>query len=114
MHILAAVRESLGRLGIYAPKPFEKFQRFNKRNVCGLSLFMFYNILSGMSLIYDAVTISEYSDAIFIFSKTIILSGFYINVVVKAEDIFKLFDKYENIIEKRKCIKLNFIVDIFS
>lgn len=102
MQVLVLVQESLSNLGVYPPQTLEKFRLFNGRNVFGLALFMLFNSLSAMSIIRDAETISEYSDALFIFTKTMILSGFYINFIVKAQATFILIEKFENIVQKRK------------
>lgn len=102
MQRLVMIRESLSRLGISEPQAFEKFRRFNKRNICGLAVYIIYNILSVMSIICDAETLSEYSDGIFIFSSTMVLNGYFINFVVKTQDTFILIENFENIIQKRK------------
>lgn len=101
MQGFVAFRESMSRCGIYAPQSFEKFRFFSKRNACGLGVLMFYDTLSLMSIIFDAETLSEYSDSIFIFSGTLSLIGYSINFVVKTQDTFILIKNIENIIQKR-------------
>lgn len=102
MRVFVVIRETLGRLGIHAPKAFEKFRNFNKRNVCGLVVYLSYNISTVVFLIYDAETMSEYSDSIYLFSVTFVLNAMYINLIVNTKEIFNLVERLENIIQKRK------------
>lgn len=102
MQAFVAIRESMSRLGIYAPQAFEKFRCINKINVCGLAVLMFYNILSLMSIICDAETMSEYSDGIFIFSGMLVSIGYFVTLVVQTQEIFIIIENVENIIQKRE------------
>lgn len=104
MRVFVVIRESLGRLGIHAPEAFEKFRKFNKRNICGLAVYLFCDISTVMSLICDAQTIAEYSDSIIAFSATFFINGMYINFIVNTQEIFNLVQRIENIIQKRRLI----------
>lgn len=107
MKVLQSVRNSLTSFGLYPPQVFEGFRRPNVRIVFVVVGHVLFCIGTTMFFIWEAETLVDYSDSLFACSSMNIGFFMLIIILIKTEQVFKLIESFETIIQIREFIKYN-------
>lgn len=102
MIIFRSIKETLVFLGIHSPQSFEHFQRFNLRNSMVLLYFLVSTTLMAMFLFFGDGTLAEYSSAIYGTLCSALLIFLIFTLIWKTEKLYRLIDKFGDLIQKRK------------
>lgn len=102
MKIFATFENRMNSLGIFRPKPFEKFQRFNVKNV-----FFFFNVVSlflliGLNMVHHDDSFADYSETFFGLASAMAIIFFDFILIIKTRDVFELIDNYQKLINQRE------------
>lgn len=98
MKIFQSIISNLNSEGIAWPQKHP----FNVKNITILVNLSLATILATLFLLLEAETFSDYGDSFYVIASTIVSSVIFAVIVWKTQEIFKLINSFETIIQERE------------
>lgn len=107
MIIFRDIKKSMAFCGIHSPQCFDKFHRFNLRNLMIFIFLIVSAILMSLFIVCENGTLAEYSSAFYGTLSSVTTAFLFFTFIWKTKDLYKLMNNFEELIQEREYLNFD-------
>lgn len=96
MKVFKLSEKHLAVMGFTPNQQINNRPEWNFRQIIGVVTYAFYIILYGVYIIFEANSLDEYMDSIFLLNAIVAVMICFINIIFKNDKLFEMIEQFGN------------------